>query len=180
MRFPNSSFLFLFLSSFLQAQNSPSVEKHQFKINVLLPGVVYEHGLNSKNTIYSKLSSGYAYRGGDFGSSWTFYPYLQGQFRQYYNLEKRASKNKVTSYNSGGFVAMTVQYNFKSITTNDSSFFSNTSNSSVILGPVWGFQRTYKYKFNLDLNLGAGYQFSKDNNGFVPVLNFTLGWVIGK
>jgi hypothetical protein len=45
---------------------------------------------------------------------------------------------------------------------------------------VWGFQRTYKHKFNLDLNVGAGYGFSKNDSEFVPVLNFTLGWVIGK
>jgi hypothetical protein len=31
----------------LQAQEEPSVEK--FKINVLAPGIVYEHGFNAKN-----------------------------------------------------------------------------------------------------------------------------------
>ena len=38
----------------------------------------------------------------------------------------------------------------------------------------------YIHKFNLDLNMGAGYAFSKNDSEFVPVLNFTLGWVIGK
>jgi hypothetical protein len=36
----------------LQAQEEPSVEKNQFKINVLAPGIVYEHGFNAKNTLY--------------------------------------------------------------------------------------------------------------------------------
>jgi hypothetical protein len=177
MRFPKSIVFLLLLSSFVQAQNAPSVEKNQFKINVLLPGFVYEYGINNKNTLYSELSAGFGYSSSGFGDNWNFYPYLQEQFRHYYNLEKRAAKGKVTSHNSGGFVAMAAYYNFKSITTNDSY---SSSNSSVVIAPVWGFQRTYKHKFNLDLNLGAGYGFSKNDSGFAPVLNFTLGWVIGK
>jgi hypothetical protein len=177
MRFPKSIVFLLLLSSFVQAQNAPSVEKNQFKINVLLPGFVYEYGINNKNTLYSELSAGFGYSSSGFGDNWNFYPYLQEQFRHYYNLEKRAAKGKVTSHNSGGFVAMATYYNFKSITTNDSY---SSSNSSVVIAPVWGFQRTYKHKFNLDLNLGAGYGFSKNDSGFAPVLNFTLGWVIGK
>jgi hypothetical protein len=35
----------------LQAQEEPSVEKNQFKINVLAPGIVYEHGFNAKHCI---------------------------------------------------------------------------------------------------------------------------------
>jgi hypothetical protein len=43
----------------LQAQEEPSVEKNQFKINVA-PGV-YEHGFNAKNTLYSETGFGYQY-----------------------------------------------------------------------------------------------------------------------
>lgn len=177
MRFHKFLFLLLLLSSFIQAQNAPSVEKNQFKINVLLPGFVYEYGINNKNTLYSELSAGFGYSSSGFGENWSFYPYIQEQFRHYYNLEKRTAKGKVTSRNSGNFLAMAAYYNFKSITTNDSY---SSSNSSVVIAPVWGFQRTYKHKFNLDLNVGAGYGFSKNDSEFVPVLNFTLGWVIGK
>lgn len=172
----------LFLMSFvsisnIQAQDMPSVEKNQFKINVLLPGFVYERGLSEKNTLYSELSSGYGYRSNDWGNSFTFYPYINEQFRHYYNLEKRANKGKVTSHNSGGFVAMSAFYNFRSISTNDN--FLET-NSSITVAPVWGFQRTYKGNFNLDLNLGLGYNFKKNDSDLAPILNFTLGWVIGK
>jgi hypothetical protein len=163
--------------STLNAQVKSSVEKKQFKINVLLPGVVFEYGLNNKNTLYSELSAGYGYSSSGFGENWSFYPYIQEQFRHYYNLEKRTVKGKVTSHNSGNFVAIAAYYNYKSITTNDSY---SSSNSSVVIAPVWGFQRTYKHKFNLDLNMGAGYGFTKNDSGFTPILNFTLGWVIGK
>jgi len=89
------------------AQDIPSVEKNLFKINLLLPGVVYEHGFTTKNTLYSELSFGIGYRNSDYyGSGWSFYPTITEQFRHYYNLEKRASKGKVTAHNSGGFVAL--------------------------------------------------------------------------
>lgn len=162
----------------LNAQDIPSVEKNQFKINVLTPGVVYEHGFNTKNTLYSELSLGVGYQFSSYaGSTWYFYPVINEQFRHYYNLEKRAAKGKVTAHNSGGFVAMTASYFFESITTNDS--FSS-SIPSLTVGPVWGFERTYKGNFNLGLNLGIGYNMDKYNNEFIPIANFTLGWVIGK
>lgn len=162
----------------LSAQDKPSVENKQFKINALSPGLVYEYGLSEKNTLYSELSLGFGYRYNSyFGSTWDFYPLINEQFRHYYNLEKRATKGKLTARNSGNFVAMAAFYNVKSITTNDS--FSS-SNSSITLAPLWGFQRTSKRNFNLDLNMGIGYNIGKYDNSFVPVFNFTLGWVIAK
>lgn len=63
------TYLFLLLSvlsiNAVQAQDetSVSVAKNQFKINVLFPGFVYEHGFSEKNTLYSEasLSLGYSY-----------------------------------------------------------------------------------------------------------------------
>ena len=162
------------------AQDVPSVEKNQFKINVLLPGFVYEHGFDQKNTLYSELSFGIGYRNNDFyGSAWSFYPTITEQFRHYYNLEKRASKGKVTAHNSGGFIALNANYNFRPISSNEA--YSSTETSFTI-APVWGFQRTYKGNFNLGLNLGAGYTINSysEDSGFAPVINFSLGWVIGK
>ncbi|MFV8356137.1 hypothetical protein ACNQGB_08165 [Flavobacterium sp. XS1P32] len=51
--------LFILMTmSHSNAQEKPAVEKSQFKINALLPGFVYEHGLSDKNTLYSELSLG--------------------------------------------------------------------------------------------------------------------------
>lgn len=148
------------------------------KINILLPGFVYEHGFDAKNTLYSELSLGFGYRSSNFGgSSWSFYPNINEQFRHYYNLDKRASKGKRTAYNSGNFVALNAIYNFKSISSND-NFSEDTS--SFTIAPVWGLQRTYGKKINLGFNAGLGYNFDKYENEFVPVINFTLGWIIGK
>ena len=162
----------------LCAQDKPSVEKNQFKIDILAPGFVYEHGLSAKNTLHSELSVGLGYRYDSyFGSTCDFYPLINEQVRHYYNLEKRVAKGKVTARNSGNFVAMAAFYNFKSFTTND-SFYS--SNSSITFAPLWGYQRTNERNFNLDVNMGIGYNIGKHDNSFVPVFSFTLGWVIGK
>jgi hypothetical protein len=166
----------LSLSS-INAQERITTVKSQFKINVLFLGFVYEHGLSTKNTLYSELSSGYGYTSNGFGKTFTFYPTINEQFRHYYNLEKRAKKEKVTAHNSGGFVAVEALYNFRSISTNDNF---RSANSSITIAPVWGFQRTYKGNFNLDLNMGIGYNLENNNSEIVPVLNFALGWVIGK
>ncbi|OOG78501.1 hypothetical protein [Flavobacterium sp. A45] len=160
------------------AQEIPSVEKNLFKINLLLPGVVYEHGFTTKNTLYSEISMGIGYQTSSFqGNNWSFYPTINEQFRHYYNLEKRAGKGKRTAGNSGNFYGLNAIYYFESINSNT---YVSPSDPSLTIAPVWGFQRTYKHKFNLNLNGGVGYNVSKDENEFVPVLNFTLGWVIGK
>jgi hypothetical protein len=182
MKLSHSIVLFLLFTPLfnLFAQDTPTVEKNQFKINMLLPGFVYEHGFSNKNTLYSELSFGVGYRDSGFnGSSWSFYPSITEQFRHYYNLEKRTNKGKVTTNNSGSFVALHADYRFRAISSNESHI---PTESSFTIAPVWGFQRTYKGNFNLGLNMGAGYTINSysEDSGFVPVLNFSLGWVIGK
>ncbi|MDR7212428.1 DUF3575 domain-containing protein [Flavobacterium piscis] len=165
----------------IQAQDEApaSVEKNQFKINFLFPGFVYEHGFDAKNTLYSEVSSGFGYRYNSYYDESTTYflPMINEQFRHYYNLEKRANKGKRTAYNSGNFIAVSATYNFQSISTNkDYAEYC----PSFTLAPLWGFQRTYKRKFNLEVNLGAGVNFDRFDTEFVLVAGFTLGWVIGK
>ncbi|MBC5839560.1 hypothetical protein [Flavobacterium muglaense] len=166
---------FLVLST-VNAQENPSVEKNQFKINVLLPGVVYEHGFDEKHTLYSELSTGFGIQtSSTFGTAHAFYPAINEQFRHYYNLGRRSGKGKVTANNSGGFVALNAIYNFKAISSNELLL---SSRPAITIAPVWGFQRTYKGNFNLALNAGVGYQIRKYNNRMATVLNFSLGWVI--
>ena len=95
----------------------------------------------------------------------------------YYNLEKRAKKGKRTARNSGNYLAANAVYNFGSISTNDDY---REAPSSFTIGALWGLQRTYKGRFNLEFNAGPGVNFDKYDTEFVPIVNFTLGWVIGK
>lgn len=166
----------------VNAQEKTNVEYHLFKINVLLPGVVYEHGLDDKNTIYSELSTGIGFSKNSFGSTWTFYPVINEQLRHYYNLEKRSLNGKKITGNSGNFLALNAIYNFEALSSQNNS--RNNNDASFVLAPVWGMQRTYTKKFNLSLNAGLGYVFHSNqaynSNGIIPVVNFSIGWVIGK
>ena len=172
------SVLFTFTGQ-AQEEAVTSVAKNQFKINFLFPGFVYEHGFDAKNTLYSEVSLGLGYRYNSYydESNTYFFPLINEQFRHYYNLEKRAGKGKRTAYNSGNFIAVSATYNFQSMSTNNKY---GEYSPSLTIAPLWGFQRTYKRKFNLELNFGAGVNFDKFDTEFIPVANFTLGWVIGK
>mgnify|MGYP003574856214 CR=1 FL=1 len=169
------------LTNIIQAQDEApvSVVKNQFKINLLLPGFVYEHGFNAKNTLYSEFSLGIGFSSNSSSNSSNFavFPTINEQFRHYYNLEKRAAKGKRTARNSGNYLAVNAIYNFESISTNDDY---REAVPSYTVGALWGLQRTYKGRFNLEFNIGPGVNFDKYETEFVPVGNFTLGWVIGK
>lgn len=170
----------LFINT-LQAQDEvvTSVEKNQFKINMLFPGFVYEHGFSEKNTLYSEVALGLGYRYSSYYGEGNVYlfPLINEQFRHYYNLEKRASKGKRTAHNSANFLAVNALYNFQSLSTNEK--YGNYEPSFTVAA-LWGLQRTYKGRFNLEFNIGPGVNFDKYDTEFVPVGNFTLGWVIGK
>jgi hypothetical protein len=180
MKLSHSIVLFLLFTPLFNAiaQDTPAVEKNLFKINLLLPGVVYEHGFSTKNTLYSEFSVGFGYNQSDFaGKNWAFYPNINEQLRHYYNLEKRIKKSRRTEGNSGNFYGLNAVYNFESINTN-SGF--NSSVPSVTIAPVWGFQRTNNHNFNYSFNGGIGYNINQNHSEMVLILNFSIGWVIGK
>ncbi|MBZ4033696.1 hypothetical protein K6T82_02900 [Flavobacterium sp. 17A] len=173
-------FLFLFFNAFylIHAQDEAPVSvKNQFKINMLFPSLVYELALSEKNTLYSEAGVGLGYRYNSYYGEGNvyFFPLINEQFRHYYNLKKRANKGKRTAFNSGNYLAANALYNFRSLSTNDK--YGNYSESFTVAA-LWGLQRTYKGRFNLEFNIGPGVNFDKYDTEFVPVGNFTLGWVI--
>ncbi|SHM92032.1 DUF3575 domain-containing protein [Flavobacterium chilense] len=162
---------------YAQNDNPVSVEKNQFKINMLSPGFVYEYGFDTKNTLYSEASLSLGFSVNSNSSNFAIFPNINEQFRHYYNLEKRAAKGKKTERNSGNYFAGNAVYTFESISTNRDY---REAVPSFTLAALWGLQRTYKGRFNLEFNIGPGVNFDKYDTEFVPVANFTLGWVIGK
>jgi hypothetical protein len=170
----NAIMLVMFLSVIIKLNAQESVEKNQVKINFLLPSISYEKALSSKSTLYS-----------EFGMSFGIYkpiyegvvvlPFLNEEFRYYYNLEKRTTKGKSIAGNSGSFFALNAIYNFKSLNT-DSSITSQSVDFAVI--PSWGFQHTGKKGFSANLNLGYGYGFSNNGNQGVAMIKLSLGWIL--
>lgn len=71
----------------------------------------------SENTTLStdlNLSAGFAYNS-DSGTKLLLSPYIREEYRYYYNLEKRNSKDKNTKNNSANFIALSGSYYFKPI-----------------------------------------------------------------
>lgn len=174
----------LFCFNFSYSQDKPFVHNNLFKINILNPGFTFEKGVNNNNTvcIETNLSIGFHASGTNSSSenvntTILISPFLRGQYRHYYNFEKRIRKGKNISLNSGNYLAFSSSYYFDTLGTND--FISIYD--GLTLGGVWGFQKTYRNNLNIGANLGLGYNISRDqSNGLLLVIDFTIGWVIGK
>lgn len=178
IKYITASILLAFVN--LNAQDKTSnLENNQFKINILSPGITYEKRLSENTTLSTdlNLSAGFAYNS-DSGTKLLLSPYIREQYRYYYNFEKRNSKGKNTKNNSANFIALSGSYYFKPI--GNSEYVSVYD--GLTIAPVWGLQRTYGSGINISLMTGAGYNFGTNERtaNFVPVINFTLGWVIGK
>jgi hypothetical protein len=168
--------LCLFVMMNLNAQEK-KVKSNLFKIIILSPGLNFEKGIGKKSTISSDIGSSVGFHSNNSGTEWLISPYVKEQYRLYYNLENREQKGKNISNNSGNFVAFSASYYFNPI--GNSNYVSVYD--GLTLAPVWGLQRTYNSGLNFTVNTGVGYNISRNNNNkIVPVLNFSLGWIIGK
>ena len=150
------------------------------------PGFSFERKVSEKKSINfdTNLSIGFALRNDNTSESNTDFkiltsPFLRTQYRYYYNLQRRVGKGKSITNNSGSFLAFNGSYYFNPI--NNQDYVSNYD--GFTFGGVWGFQKTYRSKINISSNVGLGYNLSDSNDNserLIPILNFTLGWVIGK
>jgi hypothetical protein len=163
--------LFLFFSITIFAQDSISVSKDLFKIDVLLPGFSYEHGITKKSTFLVQFGVGSA----AFNSDEIYIsPIVLGEYRYYYNLEKRDKKGKNISRNSGNYLGGNIAYHFVPFGHQNEDFTEYTT-----LAAFWGLQRTYKKGFYMNLQLGGYYAFDNDGDtAFGPWINYTLGFVL--
>ena len=169
--------LTLFMASMLAAQTSTNVEDHQFKINFLAPAFQYEKGIQKNSTLVFELGTGFIISGGsnrdtDFG----VFPFVEGQYRYYYNMKRRQKKGKRIYANTGNYLAPTVRF------TSGNSIFGRLnliSEYNLFLGGLYGFQRTSRSGFNFGVEFGAGYFENDFDNGFSGSIDFSIGWVLG-
>lgn len=181
-----SIFYLLFISS-MQAQSvieknegSPfallNLERHQFKLNLLSPGLSYEIGIIKNVTASTSFGLAVAsyQEGYTFGFAW------HTRIRYYHNFNRRNRLDKNVSGNSGNYFSPA-----------RSIFWGPLQLKKTIEGPkdfaiavdglVYGIQRTYEKGFNFNVEVGAGY-YRGDGvpNGYGPLVNFTFGWVATK
>jgi hypothetical protein len=167
-------FLALALINTTFAQSSKLLEDNLFKIKIISPGFGYEKSTSHNTSVAFETSVFAGLNLRDSEANYFLSPYVEGQFRNYYNLQKRISKGKSTLGNSGSYFAIQTSYYFTPI--NNSEFSSVYDGLNI--GSVWGFQKTYISGLNIGANLGVNYNFSeKTVRKILPIMYFNLGWV---
>ena len=142
------AFLF-FLPALLFAQTNKNVEDHQFTVNVLLPGVVYEHGISQNSTLTAEATIGFAYRDSDFlGSGFGIYPIGKVQYRHYYNFERRLGLGKKVSENTGNYLAPMIAVQGGKSVIGDLDYISDFFAG---VGAVYGLQRVGQQRIELSI-----------------------------
>ncbi|MFS4493743.1 hypothetical protein [Maribacter sp. 2308TA10-17] len=153
-----------------------NLERHQFKFNLLSPGFTYEFGIFKNVSASGGLVLGYATYEEGYAVGLT----LHTRVRYYHNLNRRVSKDKNVSGNSGNYIGAA-----------RSVFFAPLRLATNIEGPsdfnlgfyglTYGLQRTYENGFNFNAELGAGYYLGDGVlSGYGPLFNFNFGWVATK
>ncbi len=179
---------FLFTVVFLSFKSSAQVERksntfdlinlerHQFKFNLVSPGLSYEIGILKNVTASTSFGLGVAtyQEGYSFGFAW------HTRMRYYHNLNRRIDLGKNVSGNSGDYLAparsvfwepLQISHNLDSAGDFGLAFY----------GGMYGIQRTYEKGFNFNAEFGVGY-YRGDGvlSGYGPLFNFTFGWVATK
>jgi hypothetical protein len=169
--------IIIFFVNFLFAQKDTNLCDKMFKLNIVSPGFSFEKSFTKNSSINLEIGTSIGYNISNNYNGFVTSPFAIAQYRFYYNLESRIKNNKVISGNSGAYVALNSSYYGKAF--NSDNLISILD--GITFGGVWGFQKTYNSSLNLNANVGLGYNNSENQpKKIVPILNFTIGWVIFK
>lgn len=148
-----------------------------FRVNLINPGIEYESPVFNHSTVLVNVGIGYgeSYPNLTINASGWLYsicPFIDVQYRNYYNLNKRLNKQKNINYNSGNFWGVRLLTRGKEFDSN----FTRTSNIDFAFNPIWGLQRSFG-KINFLFDVGVAYYFdNKGNDGISPTFEFGLGY----
>lgn len=157
--------------------------RKQTKLSILNPGFELEIPNTLKSTLNIHVGVGYggSYRnltdGFSSGSQVLIAPFLDTQYRFYFNQDKRSRRGKNTANNSGTFFMLRGLIRGKGI----SSTFSRTSDTDFALGLGWGFQN-YKKRLGWSFSIAPYYYFDgMGNSGFFPFIpEINVGYLLRK
>ncbi len=157
--------LLLSLSSGAYSQRGAAVnlQDHQasvaapgvFKINFIPLSISYEQRLASTHTLLFEGGLGLESRFDNNTNNLNFlvHPYLDFNYRYYYNFEKRNLKGKRTIMNSGNYWGVLARFFLDPVYNTVEGDYQGPF---LLIGPVWGMQRNYKSHFSLGFRLGGG------------------------
>jgi hypothetical protein len=157
MIFTLSICLFTIISN---AQDA-SVEKSTYGIQVGVLGIYAHREVKLSNEIALRAEVGMD--AGLFGGS--FYPkngylitpVITLEPRWYYNLEKRISKSKNISGNSGNFLTIQTSYHPNLFVISNYDNIEIADQISII--PTWGIKRNIGNHFTYETGIGIGYRY---------------------
>jgi hypothetical protein len=162
--------LYLSMNSLMAQTNN------ELRLNILNPGVAWEHPLGKHTTLEFNAGIGYNYSYPELnteyeegGFQWQIATFVDVQGRNYYNLEKREGKGK----KSGNFLALRYLYYGPRIAGN----VRPNENYTMAVGPTWGIKRRYG-KWTMLSSVGPVYYFDlTGTGGILPInLEFNLGY----
>ena len=102
---------------------------------------------------------------------------INSSLRNYYNFERRLSKGKKITNNTGNYFAIVNMYMLKPFLSFGESCYCDGA-YGLTLGQVWGMQRNYRNRISLDFNFGIGYAFN--SKSVAPIATTTFGIYLGE
>tara|TARA_R110002051_G_scaffold255120_1_gene314166 strand:+ start:11379 stop:11924 length:546 start_codon:yes stop_codon:yes gene_type:complete len=166
----------LMAAFYSNAQSGQLVEDGILKVNLLLPGVSYELGVGERTTINAEAIIGFALRGAsDVETQFGLYPGFAADFRYYNNFDRRLSKGKNISGNTGNYLGFLNQFQIGTPIIGDLEYASDYYYNAAI---VYGLQRTYKKGFYWGIAFGPGVFVNEFNTSAGILIDARLGWVI--
>ncbi len=158
-----------------QGSGPVHLERHQFKFNLISPGIHYELGLFRNQSVSTGLGLGLA----TYQEGYSLGLAMNNRYRYYHNFNRRIGMGKTVSGNSGDYIAAAQSIFFSFL--NVANDISDTDFNIGFYGAVYGIQRTYPSGFNFNAELGAGY-YRGDGvpSGYGPLFHVTFGWVATK
>ncbi|MFY0592329.1 hypothetical protein [Roseivirga sp.] len=158
--------IFLFSSILTYGQideiDEPSVENSTIGVQTGILGIWLYREVKIKESFAIRTEIGFEgelFGGINFdGVQYVFSPILSFEPRWYYNLEKRDALDKNTKSNSANYLSFrtSLSPNWFEITNVNNLFPVN----QLTLLPTWGIRRQVGQKWNYELGIGIGYQYT--------------------
>lgn len=157
--------LTLLLSTSLFAQKNETVDLFNVNVSLLGAGVQYEKAIGKKFTALAMIdyAGGINYTNNFSGGSNTDFLFttsfgLEGRY--YYNLEKRAKRRRVNTFNSGNYFALNINYLPDLFTKTNSEEKDFDPQASLFLN--YGIKRSFATSFFYEIYAGLGLTTHKD------------------
>ncbi|QIP15124.1 hypothetical protein G8759_22115 [Spirosoma aureum] len=147
-----------------QNQEPAQVVKSVWRAAFLAPGFMNEFRLGNRTTLISEARITSYSKAKEvetdpnqtkYYTSTTFNPDVSVGARYFYNFDRRLQKGKTIRYNSGNYLSVRARYRLPAVAKSESEQVPIGDGSGFGVEALWGFQRTYRRNFYLNLALGS-------------------------